>query len=219
MKGIWIFHPRNGNRIAHALRWGLAACLLLVSIRLSAQSKPIPLSISLFNESTALPFTRFFTLPIHPGIQLGTEWNYKQGDHGRLFQTANVFYYHHRNLAQGVGIHSELAYEYRLKFGLAFQGMFGLGYMHSFRTAEEFDFVDGEYVAKSDLGSARLYPSLSLDVGYYLNKENAHSPKIFLRYQSWVEFPYSPGFIPVMTHINLHLGAKFFLHSKARNDE
>lgn len=184
-----------------------------------AQSKPIPVTISVFNEATALPFTRFFTTPIHPGIQMGTEWNYKQGAHGRLFQTANVFYFYHRHLAQAVGVHSELAYEYRFKPGIALQGMLGIGYMHSFRTAPEFDFVNGEYVTKKDAGSARLYPSLSMDIGYYLQKENVHSPKIFLRYQSWVEFPYSPGFIPVMTHINLHLGAKFFLFSKAKTDE
>ncbi|MEY3442458.1 MAG: hypothetical protein RLZZ519_739 [Bacteroidota bacterium] len=214
------------KRLLHLWRLGRRnifsglACLLLIAgllapLDLLSQPKPLPISISLFNEATALPFTRFFTTPTHPGIQLGTEWNYKQGAHGRLFQTANVFYFYHRHLAQAVGVHSELAYEYRFKPGLALQGMLGIGYMHSFRTAPEFDFVNGEYVAKNDAGSARLYPSLSMDIGYYLQKENAYSPKIFLRYQSWVEFPYSPGFIPVMTHINLHLGAKFFLFSKA----
>lgn len=183
------------------------------------QGKAIPLNISLFNESTAVPFTRFITTPIHPGIQAGTEFNYKVKEYTRLFQTANISYFYHNYLAQGIGLHTELGYEYRLKNGLAFSGLLGVGYMHTFATAEEFTFTDERYEKKADKGNARLYPSLSVDIGYYLKRADKESPEIFLRYQSWAEYPYSPDFIPVMTHINLHIGAKFFIHTKTgKND-
>jgi hypothetical protein len=91
--------------------------------------------------------------------------------------------------------------------------------MHTFTTAEEFTFLDGAYVKKTDKGNARLYPSLSFDVGYYLLKGKPNSPKLFVRYQSWAEYPYSPGFIPIMTHINLHIGVKFFINRKASQHE
>lgn len=178
------------------------------------QVKFIPINISVFNEATAIPFTRFLTTPIHPGFQLGTEFNYSVKEHARLFQTANVNYFYHKHLNQGVGIFSEIGYEYQLHSGLAFSGLFGLGYMHTFAVADEFTFKNGQYEKLTDKGNARLYPSLSLDIGYYLNMENKNSPKIFLRYQSWVEYPYSPGFIPAMTHINLHAGVKFFIENK-----
>jgi hypothetical protein len=29
-------------------------------------------------------------------------------------------------------------------------------------------------------------------------------------YQSWLEYPYSPGFIPLMSHTSLQVGTKFY---------
>jgi len=186
---------------------------------LFGQQKAIPIIISVFNESTAIPFTRFVTTPIHPGIQAGTEFNYLNKDHSRLFQTANISYFYHNYLAQGIGFNTEVGYEYRLKFGLAFEGLIGVGYMHTFATAEEFTLTNGQYEKRADKGNARLYPSFSIDIGYYLKKQNRNSPKIFIRYQSWAEYPYSPDFIVVMTHISLHVGAKFFINSKSKKND
>lgn len=186
----------------------------LLPFLLHGQKRPVPLNISLFNESTAIPFTRFVTTPIHPGIQVGTEFNYRQKINSRLFQTANVSYFYHNYLAQGIGLHSEFAYEYRMKSGLACTALAGLGYMHTFATTEEYVFKDGTYQKKADVGNARLFPSFSLDLGYYLKKSEPGSTKIFIRYQSWAEYPYSPDFIPVMTHINVHVGIKFFIFKK-----
>jgi hypothetical protein len=192
---------------------------LLIPIMLFGQTKSIPINISVFNEATAVPFTRFFSTPVHPGIQVGTEFNYKVKNHGRLFQTANLSYFYHNYLNQGIGITTELGYEYRFTFGLAFEGLLGIGYLHTFATTEEFVLKNGQYEKEPDIGNSRLYPTLSLDVGYYFRPSDKTSPKIFLRYQSWAEYPYSPGFIPLMTHINLHLGVKFFLKYKIHSNE
>lgn len=188
----------------------------LLSATLYGQDKRLPLSLSVFNEATALPFTRFFSTPLHPGMQIGTAFTYKEKTQIRIFQTANLNYFYHNQLNQGIGLYSEIGYEYRIKSGLAFTGLFGLGYMHTFATEKEFTFVDGRYEQRVDKGNARLYPSLSLDIGYYLNPESKTSSKLFLRYQAWAEFPYSPGFIPVMTHINLHLGVTVFIKRAIR---
>jgi hypothetical protein len=190
--------------------------VLLSPILLFAQTRSVQINISAFNEATAVPFTRFFTTPIHPGIQVGTEFNYNAKKHGRLFQTANLSYYYHNYLSQGIAISTELGYEYRLSFGLAFECLLGVGYLHTFATTEEFVFRNGQYEKKADNGNSRLYPTVSLDVGYYFKPSNKTSPKLFLRYQSWAEYPYSPGFITLMTHINLHLGVKFFIAYKTK---
>ena len=188
--------------------------ILIVPKILLGQDKGISINISVFNESTAIPFTQFVTTPIHPGIQIGSEINYKLRERSRIFQTANINYFYHNHLAQGIGFNTEFGYEYRMKFGLAFEGLIGVGYMHTFVTAEEFTFANGQYEKRPDKGNSRFYPSISLDVGYYLKKEDRTSPKIFIRYQSWAEYPYSGDFIPVMAHINLHLGVKLFIKSK-----
>ncbi|MFN8394462.1 MAG: hypothetical protein U0176_07295 [Bacteroidia bacterium] len=179
----------------------------------------VPVVVSVFNEATAIPFTRLLTVPVHPGMQVGTDWDYKAGTHGRLFQTANLSYYYHAQLNQGIGAHSELGYEYRWRFGLVTGALLGLGYMHTLATTKEYAFQDGQYVERNDGGNSRLYPSLSLDVGYCLRRADVLSPKVFLRYQAWAEFPYSPGFIPVMTHVNLHLGMRFFLVKSRKQNE
>jgi hypothetical protein len=147
--------------------------------------------ISVFNESTAIPFTRLFTTPCTPGIAIGTELNYRMKENSRLFQTANICYFYHNYLAQGFGLNTELGYEYRLNSGLAFEGLFGLGYLHTFATSEEYTHEGGDYSKKADNGNARLCPSLSIGLGYYLNKSE-NSPELFVRYQSWIEYPYSP---------------------------
>ncbi len=185
--------------------------LFICPIVLLGQVKEIPLTVSLFNESTAIPFTRFFTTPIHPGIQMGTEFNYRLHEHTRLFQTANISYFYHDHLEQGIGLNTELGYSYRFGLGIEVSGLIGVGYLHTFTTEQEFTLVNGHYIHTPDKGNARMTPSLSFDIGYNLLKAEKDSPQIFIRYQSWAEYPFSPDFIPIMSHINLHLGAKFFI--------
>lgn len=129
----------------------LKVILFLMTITpaiLFGQGRPVPVNISLFNESTAIPFTRFLTLPVHPGFQIGTEFNYRIKEYSRLFQTADICYFYHNYLAQGIGIHTELGYEYRLKNGIALSGLLGIGYMQTFVTTEEFTFSNGRYEKK-----------------------------------------------------------------------
>jgi hypothetical protein len=205
--------------VENDLRLGVILLAFFLPFTLQAQQKAIPVNVSVFNESTAIPFTRAFTEPIHPGIQLGTEFNYSAKAHSRWFQTANVSYFYHNYLAQGIGLSTEIGYEYRLNFGLAIQGLLGVGYMHTFATGSEFSLSGGQYEEKPDRGNARFTPSLSFDMAYYLVKDDKSSPKIFIRYQAWAEYPYSPGFIPVMTHLNLHVGAGFSIHSRKGSHE
>ena len=71
---------------------------LIIPMVLLGQEKSIPINISVFNEATAIPFTRFVTIPMHPGLQLGTECNYKAKEHTRFFQTINLNYFYHNQL-------------------------------------------------------------------------------------------------------------------------
>jgi hypothetical protein len=202
------------NAMRKKISFILRYLVVILPFTAFSQGHDLPVTIALFNESTAIPYTRFFTTPVHPGIMAGTEFTYKTGDHGRLFQTANLGYYYHNYLNQAILINSELGYAYRFDFGLAPEALLGIGYMQSFATSEEYQFNDGQYKSGADFGDPRLTVSLSIGVGYYVNPDVRTSPEIFLRYQSWVEYPYSPGFIPLMTHISLQAGVKFFIKIK-----
>lgn len=212
-EGQWITHFSNQSPRTMLKFLGIYFCFFPLLI-FGQGNKLFPINLSIFNEATAIPFTQAFSTPIHPGLQIGTEFNLKSRPLARLFQTANLSYFYHHRLNHGISLYSELGYEQRLQSGPAFSALFGLGYLHTFATAEEFSFQDGQYRNRNDRGNARLMASLAFDVGFYLKKDQPSSPKIFLRYQSWLEYPYSPGFIPLMTHTNLHLGAKFFLTKK-----
>jgi len=192
-----------------------AICLGTLLLPLQAQKKPLALRLSIFNESTALPFTRFFTLPIHPGIQAGTDFTLAQKKQHHLYQTIQAGYIWHRHLYQAVFVQTETAYDYRFRFGLTLKALFGIGYMHSFSVKKEYRFINGHYVQKPDRGNARAIPSLSLGIGYRVQPKTLYSPEIFLLYQSWIEYPYSPGFIPAMTHVCLQFGTRFYIQRKS----
>jgi hypothetical protein len=166
------------------------------------------MSISVYDQSTAIPFTRFVTTPVHPGFQVAAEFDLNDRPHGRAFTAAHLGYFYHRHLAQGFYAGGDLGYETRTRFGLSFCGMIGVGYLRTYVTQPEYIFQNGSYVRRPDKGNGRLMPSLSLETGYYF-KPARRSTQLFVRYQSWVEYPYSPGFIELMSHINLHLGVRF----------
>jgi hypothetical protein len=201
------------------LKRSILIFIALFPMLVNGQENVFPLNISLFNEATAIPYTRIITLPIHPGIQIGTDYSYRTKKHSRLFQTANINYFYHNHLNQGIGINSEFGYEYRTRPGLSFSCLLGIGYMQTFSTTEEFSFNNGQYEKNTDGGNARFIPSLSVDANYYIFRESEHSPSIFIRYQAWIEYPYSPDFIPLMTHINLHAGARFYIFKKRSHDK
>lgn len=185
---------------------------LLFSTCCVAQDKQFPITVSVFNEATAMPFSEVFTKPVHPGLAVSTEFNYSRSPaRSRLFQTLGVNYYYHQYLNQAATIFSELGYEYRSKPGIEISALLGVGYMRSFRTATEYTFKDGSYSSTKNLGVGRFTPSFSLETGYYLFPKSTTSPKIFARYQVWIEYAFSPGFIELMPHSNLHLGVKFFI--------
>lgn len=180
-------------------------------IQISLAQSKLPIKVSIFNEATAIPFTQALAEPIHPGLQIGTEFSYKNTLRKHVYQTANLGFIFHNHLYQGVFIQTDLGYDFRFAFGLTIKALLGIGYLHTFTTRQEFQLIKGSYVSQNDRGNARAMPSLAVGFGYRLKPSKLLSPEIFILYQPWIEYPYSPGFIPLMTHINLQLGAKFFL--------
>lgn len=168
-----------------------------------------PVVVSLFNEATTIPYTTFFNTPVHPGVQAGTEFRWKEGNRFALYPTLNLGYMFHRKLFQGIYANVELAFDVKTGFGLNIKSRLGLGYLHTFTTQQEYQFSDGRYVQKADKGNPRLMPSFTVGLGYQLSPGNDESPEIFVLYKSWIEYPYSPGFIPLMTHTDIHLGVTF----------
>ncbi|ULQ50906.1 hypothetical protein [Flavihumibacter fluvii] len=178
---------------------------------LEAQS---PITITLQNEATAIPFTRAFTRPIHPGIQVGTEGNYSSNNSARFYQTLSIGYIFHRHLFKGLYIHTALGYDYGFSSGINLKAQVGIGYMRSFSTGKEYQFTNGQYKPGRDRGNSRFLFSVAPGLGYRFDNENSYSTEIFTMYKGWLEYPFSPGFIPVMTHISQELGLSVYPNKK-----
>ena len=105
---------------------------------------------------------------------------------------------------------SELGYEYRTAVGPSVALLLGGGYLRVFRTQPEYRLLNGQYQRKADRGNGRFMPTLTLDAGQYLGRKPGAS-RVFVRYQTWIEYPFSPGFIPLLSHSSLHVGCQFSL--------
>lgn len=177
-----------------------------------AQPKPSAVSLALINEATAIPFTQLLSSPVHPGIRAGTDFMYRNRPKHQLYQSINIGYVYHRYLYHGLFINTELGYDRKLAIGFNLKGALGIGYLHTFGTQQAYRFQNGQYQKWKDRGNSRVMASLSTGLGYRLQKKSLYSPEIFMLYTGWAEYPYSPGFIPIMAHINSQVGAKFFIH-------
>lgn len=170
-----------------------------------------PIKVAIGNEATSVPFTEFFTSPIHPTIQLGTEYSYRNKPHSEIYQTFNLGYIYHKNLYQGAYLNTGIGYDYKIGFGLKFKSNLEVGYLHTFATQDEYQFENGEYVNGIDKGNSRVMPTFSVGLGYAFKKNGKVTSELFVLYKSWIEYPYSPGFIPLMSHTNIEIGYKFYL--------
>lgn len=204
------------NSHGHLIKLLLLLLWITLSNRAQAQR---PINISVFNEATTIPFTTFMNSPIHPGVQVGTELDWKESKHFRLYPTVNVGYMFHNKLFQGLYANVELGVDYKTSFGLNLKSKVGLGYLRTYTTQQEYQLKNGQYESDRDKGNSRIMPSLTLGMGYDVRKNDPYSPEIYVLYQSWIEYPYSPGFIPVMAHTNLHLGTKFYTSKNKSKDK
>ncbi len=188
----------------------LTLFFLLWATSAYGQNAATPVKISVGNEATAVPFSQIVTSPIHPALQVGTEFDWRESDHFRLYPTVNIGYMFHKNLFQGLYINGELGFDVKFDFGLSLKSALGIGYLHTFTTQDEYQFKNGRYVNGRDKGNSRFMPSFTVGLGYRLQPGDYQSTELFLLYQSWLEYPYSPGFIPLMSHTNLQFGSKFY---------
>ena len=191
----------------------LLVLITLLPVLMYAQNGQ-PLTIVLGNEATAIPFTQLVTAPVHPSIQIGTEFDWRESDYFRLYPKINVGYMFHDKLFQGIYINGEVGFDFKTGFGLNLKSALGLGYLRTFTTQQEFQFKNGRYKSGPDTGNSRVMPSFSLGIGYRLNPSNPGAAEVFVMYQSWLEYPYSPGFIPLMSHTSLQAGLKFYPFKK-----
>lgn len=168
-----------------------------------------PLTLSFFSHQASLPFQGMLSSPAHPGFSLGTEFSYKKGKTGNLFQTININYFHNKFNAKAFFLNSEFGYRHTLNFGLFGDAFLGVGYIHSYHPNEIFaQNSSGIYEKVKDKGKPAFLISGAIGLGYDFSRKTGWRISLFLKYQYALQTPHnldSPMWPNSMLHIGLRI--------------
>ncbi len=171
----------------------------------SLWQQPIPIKVSILDQSTSLPNFWFTRYSYNPAITVGTELILKKKKNHDWHLTGNLGFYHHKNWQNAAFLNSEIGF--RQHFGrLSANARFGLGYSHTFAAAPVFTQESGEWKEKTDFGNPTLNTSLGIGLEYILGQSET-SPTLTMTYQSMVDIPFN---IYTSLHHFVGLGFKFY---------
>ena len=184
---------------------------IIITNIIKAQKQDFPVSLSIINQSWAFPQKKIFRMkPFYPGLVFGTEYSYKEGKRGRLFQSANLGFYVNNITGSCLFLQSDLAYRFTLNLGLFTDVSLGLGYVHAFYPREIFrQNKENGYVKVRDTGKPAIMVSNSFSLGYDFTKRTGLHFAPFIKYQWFAQYPYFE-LIPVRPNGILHVGLRYY---------
>jgi hypothetical protein len=164
------------------------------------------LKVSVFNESTALPFIRSQWGDLHPGIQIATSWTHKQKGEVTTFVEAQLSGYHHKFFQNALTLSGAYGLRYTILGGLSAEVAAGLGYMHQWSDNPTFEPVEGGgFEQKRDWGRPEAMINSHIGLNYVTN-----GITIFGRYQWFAEAPFAyKNGVPLFSHTAVHIGIGF----------
>ena len=191
--------------------------LFLPSLSLSsppaeaAAKTQFPIVISFINHAATLPFDGIVLSPLHPGFSLGTEYAWKEGRLGRLYQGFRAGYFYNEFIAKALFLLTEIGYRLTLRFGLFADVGVGIGYLHSFHPHEIFRLNDeGEFVKAKDSGKSAALFSVGLGIGFDFSRKLGWPVSAFIGFQPFIQTPYTVE-ESVLPQSFVHFGVRFKL--------
>ncbi|HSN59709.1 MAG TPA: hypothetical protein VLR49_02150 [Ferruginibacter sp.] len=164
---------------------------------------------------TAFPFSSFsklFTEDLHPGLEVGTGFNWKTKTKHDWLQTFQFGYSYHRFVQHSLALYTETGYRYKFYKTFAAEAKLGAGYLHAIPNGKIFKLNDdGEYKKKTNLGRPQLMAGFSLGVN---KKVTASGLAIFIQYQQRLQFPFIKSYVPLLPSNMLMAGVKIPCKSK-----
>lgn len=170
-------------------------------------------SIALTNSASSYPVVgaaELWKARMHPGFTLGTGFNWKRADHLAWAQTFKIAYFYHRYIQQAVLLYTESGIRYTCgKLGIS--TMLGAGYLHSIPATGRFRRLkDGTYASFGKFGRPQAMLGFTVGLDYPLTPSN----RIFTRFQTLVQTPFIPGYVPLLPVNQFHLGLTFRINRK-----
>jgi len=178
--------------------------LILLIVTVNAQETwRRPVTLSLFTVATQFPGGK--VIPIHPGIEAGTEFRYNKSDKNQWLQTIKVGGYYHQYSQTAIQVYSELNYRRKIIQKLRGDFRLGTGYLYAIPDLQTFILEDGIYKKKSNPGRSQLMITTSLGVRYQLS--NSHDgPQLLMHIQCFLQTPFIKSYVTVLPNTALHVG-------------
>ena len=182
---------------------------------ISSGKKQLPVEISFFNHAVSMPFDGIVLAPIHPGSSLGTEYSYTSWENGMVYQALSGGFFYNKYVAKAFFIQTETGYRYTFDFGLFADAGIGLGYLHSFHPAKEVFALNknGVYEKVRDYGKPAFTLSVSIGAGYKFYKKTRWPVSIFLRYEPFIQTPFSKE-SNIYPHLIQLIGIRIFINRR-----
>lgn len=140
----------------------------------------------------------FSELVTNPGLTVGTEYSLfrSKSNKNEISSDINLGFYNHERNSRAIFIDTNIGYRYTSSVGLTFQAQAGIGYIHSYLGAIEYDVIDGNLIEKPDYGTPGLMPSLSLGIGWDFRKKNIAPLNTYFKCKVFGRYPYIGMLLP-----------------------
>lgn len=185
---------------------GMIVFLLISTNAISQRS----ISVSVFNNATKLPVSSFSAVwnqPLHPGICAGYEFQFQDSSH--WFHSINAGFYYHQFAQAGIQLFYNLRHRREISPHFTWDASFLAGYLHAIPLTEQAKLnSDGEYEIKNGLGRPQAMFGFQAGISY-LVKGLKSKPSLFLQYHVWLQFPFVPGYVPLLPNGSVHFGMRF----------
>lgn len=192
--------------------------LLLLPLAGLAQRAP-ELSFAITNNHTAYPFSNFsrlFSGPLHPGIELGYRFNWRTRTRHDWFQSFQAGYFYHRFLQHAIPIYTQAGYRYKPTSHLRFSAALGAGYLHSVPATAVLELEEnGEYQKAKGLGRSQAWLHLSVGSQYRFSSGQRRA-SVFFEYRQQIQTPFVQSYVPQLPYNSIALGATLGLTKNKR---
>ena len=164
---------------------------------------------------TAFPFASFgklFTGEFHPGVEIGTGFNWNSKPRRDWFQSFQFGYSYHRFVQHSLALYSEAGYRYKFLKTFAAETKLGVGYLHAIPIGKIFKLrEDGNYERKTNLGRSQAMASFSVGVNKKIAEKGV---AVFIQYTQRLQFPFIKSYVPLLPSNILVAGVKIPFQQK-----
>jgi hypothetical protein len=170
-------------------------------------------SIAFTNNHSAYPFSSFSQLLAgtwHPGVELGTGFNWSVKKKHDWYQEFKLGYFYHQFIQHGIPLYTNFGYRYKFSQHWRAQAGLGLGALFSFPDHDRYKLnSNGNYEKISGVRLQGMFV-FNLGAGYQFARTKKHPLEAFITYQQRIQTPYVPNYVPLLPYNSLMFGLKWY---------